>query len=121
MVGYETFDPVLCLTISGKQDIRLKLKQSEQTFGPKVIEKISLNIVFNFFLIQMEIEAHCGSMNCLLTPKQLKSLIILLTAYQKAALYSTSDANLYNKAVANRRSDSASISSRIYFYFLIFD
>ena len=36
MVGYDTFDPVLCLTISGKQDIRLKLKQSEQTFGPKV-------------------------------------------------------------------------------------
>jgi hypothetical protein len=69
----------------------------------------------------VEIEAHCGSMNCLLTPKRLKSLIILLTAYQKAALYSTSDANLYNKAAANRRSDSASISSRIYFYFLIFD
>ncbi len=43
MVGYETFDPVLCLTISGKQDIRLKLKQSEQIFGPKVIEKISLD------------------------------------------------------------------------------
>ena len=36
MVGYETFDPILCLTISGKQDIRLKLKQSEQIFGPKV-------------------------------------------------------------------------------------
>ena len=36
MVGYETFDPVLCLTVSGKQDIRLKLKQSEQIFGPKV-------------------------------------------------------------------------------------
>lgn len=36
MVGYESYDPVLCLTISGKQDIRLKLKQSEQIFGPKV-------------------------------------------------------------------------------------
>jgi len=36
MVGYETFDPVQCLTISGKQDIRLKLKQSDQIFGPKV-------------------------------------------------------------------------------------
>jgi hypothetical protein len=36
MVGYEAFDPILCLTISGKQDIRLKLKQSEQIFGPKV-------------------------------------------------------------------------------------
>jgi hypothetical protein len=40
MVGYETFDPILCLTISGKQDIRLKLKQSEQIFGPKVREEI---------------------------------------------------------------------------------
>jgi hypothetical protein len=39
MVGYETFDPILCLTISGKQDIRLKLKQSEQIFGPKVKTK----------------------------------------------------------------------------------
>ena len=37
MFGYETFDPTLCLTISGKQDIRLKLKQSEQIFGPKVM------------------------------------------------------------------------------------
>jgi hypothetical protein len=36
MVWYETFDTILCLTISGKQDIRLKLKQSEQIFGPKV-------------------------------------------------------------------------------------
>ena len=51
----------------------------------------------------MEIEAHCGSLNCLLTPKQLQSLIILLTAYQKAALYSTSDANLYNTVSANNR------------------
>ncbi|CAF3761845.1 unnamed protein product [Rotaria sordida] len=86
MVGYESFDPVLCLTISGKQDIRLKLKQSEQIFGPKV-----------------EIEAHCGSVNCLLTPKQLQSLIILLTAYQKAALHSTSDPTLYNSSTANNR------------------
>ncbi len=51
----------------------------------------------------MEIEAHCGSVNCLLTPKQLQSLIILLTAYQKAALYSTSDTNLYNTAAVNNR------------------
>mgnify|MGYP000710590859 CR=1 FL=1 len=36
MIGYETFDPILCLTISGKQNIRLKLKQSEQIYGPKV-------------------------------------------------------------------------------------
>ncbi|UJR38243.1 hypothetical protein I4U23_030916 [Adineta vaga] len=86
MVGYETFDPVLCLTISGKQDIRLKLKQSEQIFGPKV-----------------EIEVHCGSVNCLLTPKQLQSLIILFSAYQKAALNSTSDPNLYNTASVNNR------------------
>ncbi|CAF3441805.1 unnamed protein product [Rotaria sp. Silwood1] len=86
MVGYETFDPILCLTISGKQDIRLKLKQSEQIFGPKV-----------------EIEAHCGSVNCLLTPKQLQSLIILLTAYQKAALHSTGDTILYNTAAGNNR------------------
>ena len=86
MVGYETFDPILCLTVSGKQDIRLKLKQSEQISGPKV-----------------EIEAHCGSVNCLLTPKQLQSLIILFTAYQKAALYSTSDTNLYNTAAINNR------------------
>ena len=49
MVGYETFDPVLCLTISGKQDIRLKLKQSEQISGPKVMKfKIELN-EFKFF------------------------------------------------------------------------
>ncbi|CAF0936928.1 unnamed protein product [Adineta steineri] len=86
MFGYETFDPVLCLTISGKQDIRLKLKQSEQIYGPKV-----------------EIEAHCGSVNCLLTPKQLQSLIILLTAYQKAALNSTGDSNLYNSSSVNNR------------------
>lgn len=51
----------------------------------------------------MEIEAHCGSVNCLLTPKQLQSLIILLTAYQKAALYSTSDTALYNTATVNNR------------------
>jgi hypothetical protein len=51
----------------------------------------------------VEIEAHCGSVNCLLTPKQLQSLIILLTAYQKAALYSTSDTNLYSTAAANNR------------------
>lgn len=37
MVGYEKYDPILCLTISGKQNIRLKLKQSEQISGPKVI------------------------------------------------------------------------------------
>ncbi|CAF1606489.1 unnamed protein product, partial [Adineta ricciae] len=86
MVGYETFDPVLCLTVSGKQDIRLKLKQSEQIFGPKV-----------------EIEAHCGSVNCLLTPKQLQSLIILFSAYQKAALNSTGNPNLYNTSSANNR------------------
>ncbi len=61
-----------------------------------------MNFLF-VLLIQVEIEAHCGSVNCLLTPKQLQSLIILLTAYQKAALYSTSDANLYNAAVANNR------------------
>ena len=48
MVGYETFDPVLCLTISGKQDIRLKLKQSEQIFGPKVIPKIHGNEISKF-------------------------------------------------------------------------
>jgi hypothetical protein len=47
MVGYETFDPILCLTISGKQDIRLKLKQSEQIFGPKV--KQILNDLLFFF------------------------------------------------------------------------
>ncbi|CAF3407371.1 unnamed protein product [Rotaria socialis] len=86
MVGYETFDPILCLTISGKQDIRLKLKQSEQIFGPKV-----------------EIEAGCGSVNCLLTPKQLQSLTILLAAYQKAALHSTSDPALYNTSYGNTR------------------
>ncbi|CAF0862579.1 unnamed protein product [Didymodactylos carnosus] len=77
MVGYITYDPILCLTISGRQDIRLKLKQSNQVKtvnGPK-----------------LEIEAHCGSVNCLLTPKQLQSLIILVTAYQKAALSSTSE------------------------------
>lgn len=51
----------------------------------------------------MEIEAHCGSVNCLLTPKQLQSLIILQTAYQKAALYSTSDAALFNTATVNNR------------------
>jgi hypothetical protein len=51
----------------------------------------------------VEIEAHCGSVNCLLTPKQLQSLIILLSAYQKSALYSTSDTNLYNTTVANNR------------------
>ena len=56
----------------------------------------------NSFAIQVDIEAHCGSMNCLLTPKQLQSLIILLTAYQKAALSSTSDTNLYNTTVNNR-------------------
>jgi len=44
MVGYETFDPILCLTISGKQDIRLKLKQSEQIFGPKVNQILFLFI-----------------------------------------------------------------------------
>lgn len=49
MVGYETFDPVLCLTISGKQDIRLKLKQSEQIFGPKVRQKENLEIYLFFF------------------------------------------------------------------------
>lgn len=48
MVGYETFDPILCLTISGKQDIRLKLKQSEQIFGPKVEYKF---LSFFLFLI----------------------------------------------------------------------
>ncbi|CAF0882237.1 unnamed protein product [Didymodactylos carnosus] len=73
MVGYITYEQILCLTISGTQDIRLKLKQSDQVFGPKV-----------------EIEAHCGSVTCLLTPKQLQSLIVLVTAYQKAALNSTS-------------------------------
>lgn len=51
----------------------------------------------------MEIEAHCGSVNCLLTPKQLQSLIILLTAYQKAALYSTSDTALFTTATVNNR------------------
>lgn len=43
MVGYESYDPVLCLTISGKQEIRLKLKQSEQIFGPKVREPTILS------------------------------------------------------------------------------
>jgi hypothetical protein len=40
MVGYETCNRVQCLTISGKQDIRLKLKQSDQIFGPKVKNKM---------------------------------------------------------------------------------
>ena len=34
--------------------------------------------------IQVEIEAHCGSVNCLFTPKQLHALILLFNAYQKA-------------------------------------
>lgn len=41
-------------------------------------------------------------MNCLLTPKQLNSLIVLFSAYQKAALYSTSDTNLFNTTKNNR-------------------
>ena len=104
MVGYEKYDPILCLTISGKQNIRLKLKQSEQISGPKVIPSgKSLDSSNLLPFIQVEIEAHCGSVNCLLTPKQLQSLIILQTAYQKAALFSTSDAALYNTATVNNR------------------
>jgi hypothetical protein len=53
MVGYDNYDPVLCLTISGKQDIRLKLKQSEQIFGPKVEdendERASIRVVRSLF------------------------------------------------------------------------
>lgn len=40
MFGYKKFDPILCLTISGKQEIRLKLKQSEKTNGPNVTKKL---------------------------------------------------------------------------------
>ena len=54
MVGYEKYDPILCLTISGKQNIRLKLKQSEQISGPKVIEQEKSIACFNhlFFLFR---------------------------------------------------------------------
>jgi len=106
MFGYESYNPIFCLTISGKQEIRLKLKQSDNISGPKVdrIRLILKKKTNSFFvLIQVEIEAHCGSVNCLLSPKQLNSLIILFSAYQKAALYSTSEANLYNTATKNNR------------------
>lgn len=51
MVGYEKYDPILCLTISGKQNIRLKLKQSEQIAGPKVIQPTKLTISLNDLFI----------------------------------------------------------------------
>lgn len=48
MVGYENYDPVLCLTISGKQDIRLKLKQSEHISGPKVNSPSKSHFLISF-------------------------------------------------------------------------
>ena len=121
MVGYENFDPVLCLTISGKQDIRLKLKQSEQIFGPKV-NSSSTSLWASFSLRSggnrsalwfdelspntETTEISQSAVHCLSESRSELSLSLRWSVHAslpRLALHSTSQTTLYNNASANNR------------------